>query len=201
MALRASCRETSEGVETTMAPVSGTVWMSDKATSPVPGGRSTTRYSSCPQSTEPRNCLTIECSIGPRQMSGLSPGLRKPTEMTLSPCELMGAIWFSPITLGCSLVPSMSGTFGPYTSPSSNPTLWPILLRAIARLTESVVLPTPPLPEPTAMMALTPGKGCGVGCCWPGCWELALIFRLYGEEQQSALSSQHSAFSIQQNPI
>ena len=37
----------------------------------------------------------IECSMGPRQMSGLSPGLRKPTEMTLSPCETMGAIVFA----------------------------------------------------------------------------------------------------------
>ena len=26
----------------------------------------------------------IECSIGPRQISGLSPGFRKPTEMTFS---------------------------------------------------------------------------------------------------------------------
>ena len=48
---------------------------------------------------DPRNCLMIECSIGPRQISGLSPGLRKPTEMTLSPCESMGTIWPSPITL------------------------------------------------------------------------------------------------------
>src|SRR5205807_1629988 len=42
LALRASCRETSDGVETTTAPVSGTVCTSDSAMSPVPGGRSTT---------------------------------------------------------------------------------------------------------------------------------------------------------------
>src|ERR1019366_280247 len=38
---------------------------------------------------------------------------------------------------------------------------------ATARLTESVVLPTPPLPEPTVMMASTPGSGWGpCGCDW-----------------------------------
>jgi len=31
------------GVETTTAPVSGTVWTSEMTTSPVPGGRSTMR--------------------------------------------------------------------------------------------------------------------------------------------------------------
>ena len=35
MALRASCKETSLGVVTTMAPVSGTVWISEMATSPA----------------------------------------------------------------------------------------------------------------------------------------------------------------------
>src|SRR5450631_4792868 len=38
----------------------------------------------------------------------------------------------------------------------------------MARLTASVVFPTPPLPEPTAMMAPTPGRGCGDGGCCPG---------------------------------
>src|SRR6476646_5513452 len=38
----------------------------------------------------------------------------------------------------------------------------------MARLTASVVFPTPPLPEPTATIAPTPGRGCGDGGCWPG---------------------------------
>src|SRR5208283_3567113 len=46
-------------------------------------------------------------------------------------------------------------------SASSSPTLKPRRASASARLTESVVLPTPPLPEPTAMMELTPGIACG----------------------------------------
>ena len=112
-ALRASCSETSEGVETTMAPVRGTVCTSESAMSPVPGGRSTTRKSSCPHSTSPRNCFTIWCNIGPRQMIGLSPGLRKPTEMTFSPKASSGAMRFSPTILGCPFTPNMRGTLGP----------------------------------------------------------------------------------------
>ena len=44
-------------------------------------------------------------------------------------------------------------------SPSMMPTLLPHLASAIARLTATVVLPTPPLPAPTAMTFLTPGIG------------------------------------------
>src|SRR5580700_1648161 len=55
----------------------------------------------------------------------------------------------------------MSGTLGPYTSASSRPTLWPSLDRASARFTAKVVFPTPPLPEPTAIIVSTPGRGCG----------------------------------------
>jgi hypothetical protein len=42
-------------------------------------------------------------------------------------------------------------------SASSMPTLAPSAARARARLTAVVDLPTPPLPEATAMMFLTPG--------------------------------------------
>ena len=43
MALVASSRATSCGVQTTTAPVSGNNWESDNATSPVPGGMSIIR--------------------------------------------------------------------------------------------------------------------------------------------------------------
>src|SRR5437763_9467920 len=36
--------------------------------------------------------------------------------------------------------------------------------RATARFTATVVLPTPPLPEPIATMFSTPGNGCGAVC-------------------------------------
>ncbi len=50
-------------------------------------------------------------------------------------------------------------------SPSIIATRPPAWLSAIARFTATVVLPTPPLPAPTAMMFLTPGTGAfpGVG--------------------------------------
>ena len=43
-------------------------------------------------------------------------------------------------------------------SPSIMPTLLPDLASASARFTATVVLPTPPLPAPTAMMFFTPGS-------------------------------------------
>src|SRR3569833_3123612 len=55
-------------------------------------------------------------------------------------------------------------------SASSTPTLRPWSRRPSARLTAVVDLPTPPLPEATAMTASTPGMpGCvrSAGCAWP----------------------------------
>lgn len=48
--------------------------------------------------------------------------------------------------------PSMRGTSGPYRSASAGPTWWPCWRSASARLTATVVLPTPPLPLATAMI-------------------------------------------------
>src|SRR5216684_1476278 len=45
-------------------------------------------------------------------------------------------------------------------SPSIIPTLAPAWLNAIARFTDTVVLPTPPLPAPTAITFFTPGTAC-----------------------------------------
>src|SRR6188768_3669728 len=45
-------------------------------------------------------------------------------------------------------------------SPSIIATRAPDWLSAMARLTATVVLPTPPLPAPTAMTFFTPGTGC-----------------------------------------
>ena len=43
------------------------------------------------------------------------------------------------------------------------PTRWPSFDRAMARFTATVVLPTPPLPEPMAMILETPGNATGEG--------------------------------------
>ena len=56
----------------------------------------------------------------------------------------------------------MIGTFGPYMSPSIIPTRLPACASATARFTATVVLPTPPLPAPTAITFFTPATGCRV---------------------------------------
>src|SRR5690242_21843402 len=73
-------------------------------------------------------------------------------------------------------MPIMSGTLGPYTSASISPVLCPSRAREMARFTETVVLPTPPFPEPTAIRFFTPGIG-SLGIC-PG-W-FGLIVKDYG---------------------
>src|SRR5579875_3844610 len=51
-------------------------------------------------------------------------------------------------------------------SASIRPTRCPSFARLTARFTATVVLPTPPLPEPTATTYCTPGSACGpIGCC------------------------------------
>src|SRR5205814_7652282 len=63
------------------------------------------------------------------------------------------------------------------------PTGWPSLASEMARFTESVVMPTPPLPEPTAMRFLTPGMGSLGGC--PGWLGVIRVYRNGSLSQQS----------------
>ena len=52
------------------------------------------------------------CSMGPRHTSGLSPGFKKPMDMSLTPYRSSG--WMrSPEAMGVWLMPIMRGTFGP----------------------------------------------------------------------------------------
>ena len=103
---------TVDGVVTTTAPVTATVWISVSCTSPVPGGRSMMRWSSSPHCALRRNCVMTLCSMGPRQTSGLSPGFKKPMDMSLTPKFSSG--WMrSPYAMGVLLIPIMSGTLGP----------------------------------------------------------------------------------------
>ncbi len=57
-------------------------------TSPVPGGRSTSRWSSSPQATSSRNWVSALCSIGPRQTTAESSCTKKPIDMTLMPSRV-----------------------------------------------------------------------------------------------------------------
>src|SRR5665647_1020052 len=68
---------------------------------------------------------------------------------TILPSRCWGRVW----------VPSIWGILGPQMSASSRPTLAPNWARARASPTETVDLPTPPLPLATAMTWATPGMG------------------------------------------
>ena len=83
--LRASISETSCGVVTITAPERWIFCVSVSCASPVPGGRSMTRKSSLPQATSCRNCSTAFMTIGPRQMTGWSTSIRKPSDITFTP--------------------------------------------------------------------------------------------------------------------
>src|SRR6267378_6210102 len=97
---------------------------------------------------------------------GLSPGFNRPMEIIFNPCDCTGMMCLSLVASGCCVAPSIIGTFGPYTSASSKPTLWPSFTNARARFTATVVFPTPPFPLATATRFFTPGIGWRSGCCW-----------------------------------
>ena len=84
----------------------------DSATSPVPGGMSTTRKSGAPQSTSTKNCASALWSIGPRHMTGWSSGTKKPMDITLNPKAVRGLTPPSPVT-GSPERPSIAGTENP----------------------------------------------------------------------------------------
>ena len=51
----------------------------------MPGGRSSSRYSSSPQATSSRNCWIALWSIGPRQTTAAFSSTKKPIDITLTP--------------------------------------------------------------------------------------------------------------------
>ncbi len=86
--------------------------------------------------------------------------------MTLTPWRSIGSILFSAVALGWPETPIIIGMFGPVMSASRRPTLAPAWARATARLTLTVLLPTPPLPDATAITFLTPGSSCSAWRGW-----------------------------------
>ena len=161
MPRRTSASATSCGVVTMMPPVSGTCCVSVSCTSPVPGGRSSTRMSSSPHSTLRRNSVMSFVIIGPRQMTGVASPTNIPIEMTRRPCFSTGMMRRSSRVRARSSMPSMRGTLGPYTSASMRAIAGRSVASASARLVATVDLPTPPLPLATASTLRTPGIGCG----------------------------------------
>src|ERR1700687_5200645 len=157
MPRRASISAMSCGVETMTAPVSGVCCALVSWASPVPGGRSTTRISRSPHATSRSICVIAEITIGPRQIMARSSSTRKPMDITLTPKRSMGSSMRGPTRRGLPRRPNSFGCEGPYTSASRMPVFSPIAAKPSARLHEVVDLPTPPLPEATAMTCLTPG--------------------------------------------
>ena len=176
-ARRASARATSCGVETMTAPSSGVFCTSVSCTSPVPGGRSTTRMSSgtasVPQRVWVSICVRAWEAIGPRQIMASSALVSRPTDMALRPWMRWGSIMPSRYS-GLPDMPSMVGREGPYTSASSSPTDRPRAESAAARLTATVDLPTPPLPLATARTRRTwAGRAVATGAFgrpWSTAW-------------------------------
>ncbi len=154
MDLRTSTAATRWGVVTITAPSNRPIsWHTESGSSPVPGGESITRQSRSPQATSLRNCLMAPIFSGPRQMTASSgEGKNRPIEMTFRPSTSAGAISPSlPPRIWCSR-PSMVGMLGPWMSTSSSPTRRPDIINATARLTATVLLPTPPFPESTTIL-------------------------------------------------
>ena len=80
---------------------------------------------------------------------------KNPNETTFSPLDSAGCSLLLSTSMPPSFIPSISGMLGPYMSASSSPTLAPACCSARARFSDTVDLPTPPLPLATPMTFLT----------------------------------------------
>ncbi len=81
--------------------------------SPVPGGMSTTRISSSPQLTSRSICDSALCTIGPRQIIGVSSSTMNPIDMTFRPKRCIGSSVLPSGELGLPVMPIMRGIDGP----------------------------------------------------------------------------------------
>jgi len=108
------------------------------------------------------SCFRALEAMGPLQIRALSGATKKPMERNFTPNFSTGMIRSRLSSLReagrTSSQPNILGIEGPKMSASMRPTDAPPLARATARLTARVDLPTPPLPEATAMMFFTPGS-------------------------------------------
>ena len=72
-------------------------------------------------------------------------------DTTLTPCMVAGMIWLSTMA-GSESDLKIFSRFGQSMSASRTPTAFPCFARRTAKLTATVLLPTPPLPLYTAIL-------------------------------------------------
>ena len=108
------------------------------------------------------SCFKADVAMPPRHSVAVSGLTKNPMERSRTPYFSTGSISclpsFSTPYGRTSSTPNILGILGPKMSVSSNPTLYPKRAKAIARLAETVLFPTPPLPELTAMIFFTCGN-------------------------------------------
>ena len=177
-------RATSDGIVTSrnevLGPRNSAYWTVRSA----PGGRSTMSRSSAPHSKEPRISPRSANSLVARQVwdspaaalsnsSDSDSGISEPIEKTAMPLLLRGSVAMrlppgAPTPLGdaggtntAPWTPAMRAWEGPLKSASRIAIRSPLARSAPARCSVRVLLPTPPLPEPTATSWRTAGQPVG----------------------------------------
>lgn len=115
------------------------------------------KKSNSPQATSVKNCLISPFFLGPLQIIASSLlSIKNPIDIT--PKFSLIYIGYQPLLLECtSLVsnPIILGILGPQMSISNKPTSNPLDARIWANYDETVLLPTPPLPDKTSILCLT----------------------------------------------
>ena len=128
------------------------------------------------------------CFIGPRQITALSLlSRKKSTEMTLTPATSIGRMALFSLSVCAPLMPSMVGMLGPWKSTSISPTRWPAMASVKAMLTDTVLFPTPPLPQRTMIL-----------CLIFAIWAMNLSSRSLGSEQESCFTEQWAQSWLQE---
>ena len=163
-------RDTSDGIVTSTNEVCDPRKSAYWTVRSAPGGRSNISMSSAPHSTDARisprraNSLVARhvcdspCAVDSNSRA-FDSGISEPIEKTPIPFLVRGsAIFFVPGTNNAPWRPAMRACEGPLKSASRMATRSPRARRAPARCSVNVLLPTPPLPEPTATRWRTPAS-------------------------------------------
>mmetsp|Transcript_117172 Transcript_117172/g.269074 ORF Transcript_117172/g.269074 Transcript_117172/m.269074 type:complete len:216 (-) Transcript_117172:1432-2079(-) len=124
-----STKEISFAVVTITAPSTLRFCDTVRCTSPVPGGMSRTNTSNSPQLVFVSMLWMIPVAIGPRT-GALSPGLRKPNDINLTPRCWSGSILLAPSDFCRPLTGTSEGKDGPYTCARSQKAPSQIRLRS-----------------------------------------------------------------------